>query len=145
MKKEINTKTIILIVVSILCVIGSFFLIKLTLKPKEKKNEFKIEGIEITKNKDIIKDTKVGELDVTKPILYNNNNTTTFTATLENNTEKDIKINKLYIIFTINENEEKLLLYENKEIKKQTTLPINITFDRDFLNTTKIEYVLEDQ
>lgn len=144
MKKEINTKTIILIVVSLLCLIGAVFLIKLTLKPKKTKDNFEIDGIKITENTDIIKDTKVDELDVIDQVLYTTNNKSVFNATLKNNTEKDIKVNKLYVIFTINKKEEKVILIDNGEIKKQTTFPINITFDRDVLNTTKIEYVLED-
>ena len=144
MKKEINKKTIILVIVSILCIIGSIFLIKLTLKPKETKENFEIEGIDVTKNEDILKDTTIGEFDITKQVLYNSEGVSLFSAIVENNTEKDLKITRLYGIFTINEQEEKLILLDDIEIKKGTTFPINITFDRDVLNTTNIEYVLED-
>ena len=144
MKKEINKKTIILVIVSILCVVGSIFLIKLTLKPKEKEEKFEIEGIEITQNEDLLKDTKVGDFDITNQVLYNTDGVSLFSAIVENNTEKDMKIARLYAIFTINEQEEKLVLLDDIEIKQGTTFPINITFDRDVLNTTNIEYVLED-
>lgn len=145
MKKETDKKTIILIVVSILCIIGSYFLIKSSLKTKENDENFEIEGIEITENKDIIKDTKVGELDILNPVLYNGTNgLSTYSATIKNNTEKDIKVNKLYAVFTIDGKEEKFILTSNVNIPKDTSFPINITFDKDVLNTTKIEYLLED-
>ena len=144
MKKELDKKSIILISVSVLCIVGAILLIILTFNPKKDKSKFKIEGIDITKNEDILKDTKVKNLDVTSQILYNSNNTTVFSATIKNNTEKDYYIGKLYAIFTINSKEEKILLINNTTIKENGVFPINVTFDRDMLSTTNIQYVLED-
>ena len=144
MKKELNIKTIILIVASILCLVGAYFLIRLTFKQKENDDKFQIDGIEVTKNEELLKDAKADELDITNQFLYNSNDVSVFSATIKNNTENDITIKRLYAVFTINESKEKMVLLVDRKIKTQTAIPISITFDRDVLNTTKIEYVLED-
>ena len=144
MKKEMNLKTIIIIVASILCIIGAILIIRLTLKPKENKTNETISGIEIIENKNILKDKKVGGLDVTNQVLYNDNNVSKFSATFKNNTKEDIDISKLYIIFKKGKVEDKVLIIQDKTIQAGDTYPANITFDKDMLNTTKIEYALED-
>ncbi len=144
MKKEMNLKTIIIIVASILCIIGAILMIRLTLKPKENKTNETISGIEIIENKNILKDKKIGNLDITNQVLFNDNNISKFSATIKNNTDKDIDISKLYVVFKNGSSEDKVLIVSDKTIKAGNTYPTNITFDKDMLNTTKIEYVLED-
>ena len=144
MKKELDKKSIILIAVSLLCIVGAIILTKLTLTPKEDDYKFQIDGVDVTENNDILEDIKVAGLDVTNQILYNKNNVTVYSAIIKNNTETDYTINKLYVVFTINDKEEKKLIINNSKIKKSGVFPVNIVFDRDVLSTTNIQYVIED-
>lgn len=144
MKKELDKKSIILIAVSLLCIVGAIILTKLTLTPKEDDYKFQIDGVDVTENNDILEDIKVAGLDVTNQILYNKNNVTVYSAIIKNNAEKDYTINKLYVVFTINDKEEKKLIINNSKIKKSGVFPVNIVFDRDVLSTTNIQYVIED-
>ena len=142
--KKINLKTIILCVVSVFCIIGAILLIRITFKEKPAEEKYKINGIDVTENESILKDKKVSGLDITKQVLYNDNNITKFNGKIENNTNKDYEIKKLFVIFTNDNIKEKVLLMHDRTLKANDTFPINITFDKDMLNTTKIEYVLEN-
>ena len=90
--KEINIKKIILISIIVIAFIVSIVFIFLTVNTKKENKEFKINGIEVTKNKDILKDTKIEDLDITNQILYNRDNQSTFSAIIINNTENDCNI-----------------------------------------------------
>ena len=140
--ESIDKKRVILIAVAIIAFIGSIVFIILTINREDKQEEFKIEGIDFTKNENILKDTKVDTLDITNQILYNKNEVSTFSAIIKNNNNTDYTIKELYAIFSINKETQKVLVAKNMKIKSQDEQIINITFDQDMLKTTKIEYEL---
>lgn len=142
-ENDVNYKNIILIVISVCAIFGTVLFIYLTLKDSKKDDEFKIEGIDITPNKDMLKDTKVDTLDITSQVLYNRNDMSIFNAIIVNNNDTDFNIKKLYALFTINGETKKILLTENSVVKAKDKKAINLSFDTDMLSTTKIEYVLE--
>ena len=104
----------IIVIVSLIAIIAASIITNIyILSNQEKDNEFKIDGITSTENKDILKDTKVGNLDITNITLFNNNGTSVYKAKISNNTNKDININKLYVVFSENEKENKKLALSN--------------------------------
>lgn len=102
-----------------------------------------IDGIGIAKNKDILKDTKVEELQITNVSLFVREGITSYSALVTNNTDKNIDINKLYVIFHENGEERKILALSNIQIKPTEEQYISITSEKDLSNTEKIEYVIE--
>lgn len=138
--EEINRKKILLLSIIVIAFIISIIFIVLTINKNNNKEEFKIEGIEVTKNKDIIKDTKVDILDITNQILYNRNKESIFSGIINNNTEKDLYIKELYIIFKNKQDDQKVLIVKDTTIKNNDKLPFEVSFDTNELNTTKIDY-----
>ena len=134
----------IIVIVSLIAIIAASIITNIyILSNQEKDNEFKIDGITSTENKDILKDTKVGNLDITNITLFNNNGTSVYKAKISNNTNKDININKLYVVFSENEKENKKLALSNGMIKANGETYINISSPEDLTKSTDIKYVLE--
>ena len=142
-KENNNKKQIILIIVSIIALIGTILFIIMTVKGKKEPEEFKIDGIDIIKNKEIVKDTKVDSLDITDQILYNKDGISTFNGVINNNTNEDFYVKNLYVVFTTNKEEEKLLILTDTTIKANDIRIIDVSFDKDMLDITKIDYIIE--
>ena len=134
----------IIVIVSLIAIIAASIITNVyILSNQEKDNEFKIDGINSAENKDILKDSKAGNLDITNITLFNKNGTSVFKAKISNNTNEDINIDKLYVIFYENENENKKLAISNAMIKANGETYINISSPQDLTNSTSIKYVLE--
>lgn len=144
-KKELNIdyKKIILISIIVLAISGTITFLVLTFNNNEEKEEFKIEGIDIASNKDILKDTKVDTLEVTNQVLYNRDNMSNYSAIIKNDNTTDYNIKSLYVVFTVNDETIKMLATEDSTIKANNQKIINISFDKDILSTTKIEFIME--
>ena len=144
-KKELNIdyKKIILISIIVLAISGTITFLVLTFNNNEEKEEFKIEGIDIASNKDILKDTKVDTLEVTNQVLYNRDNMSNYSAIIKNDNTTDYNIKRLYVVFTVNDETIKMLATEDSTIKANNQKIINISFDKDILSTTKIEFIME--
>lgn len=133
----------ILIIGSIVAVILLLaVIIYIVSKPKEETLPI-IEGMNLPTNKDILKDTTIGNLEIKNISLIIRNGKSTFQATISNKTEEDIKINKLYAIFYEGETQNKKTLVLNSTIPSNKDALINILSESDLTNTTKIEYVIE--
>jgi hypothetical protein len=129
---------VIIAIITIAIAIGVIIINK-----DNKEEEFKIDGIDLPTNKEILKDANVDNLKITNISLLTRDGISTYKATILNNTENDIKINILYIIFYENEIEHKAVALYDTEIQTKGEKYINITSDKDLSNITKIEYVLE--
>ena len=138
-----DKKKIILIICLIVIILASIITNIYFLKDNKETNELTIDGITTTQNKEILKDTKVDKLDITNIALLNNNNTSVFKAKVSNNTNEDIKIKRLYIIFYENEKENKMPGLINVIIKANSNTFINISSPNDLTKSTDIKYVLE--
>ena len=135
-------KNKIILIVSIIVIIGSITLSVLTLTKKEEE-PFTIEGINLPENKEILKDAKVDELDIIDVSLITREDISSYKATVANNTDKDITINNLYVVFHQDEEEIKILALKNATIKSKTSTFISIASEIDLSKATKIEYVIE--
>lgn len=138
-----DKKKIILIICLIVIILASIITNIYFLKDNKETNELTIDGITTTQNKEILKDTKVDKLDITNISLLNKNGTSVFKAKVSNNTNEDIKIKRLYIIFYENEKENKMPGLINVIIKANSNTFINISSPNDLTKSTDIKYVLE--
>lgn len=116
----------------------------ITTNNEEDTPDYLIEGIIPVANQDILKDTTVDNLNITKVSLLTREGVSSFKATVSNNKVETIKVNKLYAIFYTNEEEKKILVLSNVTIAPNDTTYINITSETDLSKTTKIEYILEN-
>ena len=135
-KKILIISFVILIVLSI--VISVLVLFK---KPKE--DEFNIEGINLPKNEEILKEYELNGLKIADVSLLTRDGISTFKADVRNTSGKEINVNKLYVVFYDGNKEIKSVALMNTVIKVDGNVLINIQSDRDLSNVTKIEYVLE--
>ena len=138
-----DKKKIIVIISLIVIILASIITNIYILSNQKPDEEFKIEGITETKNKEILKNTKVNNLDITNVSLLNNDGTTIYRAKISNNTNEDITIDKLYIVFIENEKETKMLGLSSSKIKTKGSAYINISSLDDLTNSTDIKYVIE--
>jgi len=138
-----DKKKIIVIVSLIAIIVASVITNIYILSNQDKEDEFKIDGITGVENKDILKDSKVGNLDITDITLFNNNGTSVYKAKISNNTNEDISIDKLYVVFYENKTENKKTALLNAMIKANGETYINISSKEDLTKSTDIKYVLE--
>ena len=133
----------ILLIGSIIVIIVSVIASILLVMKKEPVNEFKIDGIDLPQNKEILKDTTIKELDITNVSLLIREGISSYSAKITNNTNKEIKIDNIYVTFIENEKENKILALKNRTLKPEEYTYIKITSESDLSKTTKIEYTLE--
>ena len=138
-----DKKKIILIICLIVIILASIITNIYFLKNNKEDNELKIDGITTTQNEEILKDTKVDKLDITNVSLLNKDGTSIYKAKVSNNTNEDIKIEKLYVIFYENKTEKKIPALINVVIKANSNTFINISSPDDLTKSTDIKYVLE--
>lgn len=138
-----DKKKIVVIISLIVIIVASIITNIYILSNKKQDEEFKIDGITSVKNKDILKDSTVSNLDITDITLFNKNGTSVYRAKIENNTNEDINIVKLYVIFYENEVENKKLALSDAVIKANGKTYINISSKDDLTKSTDIKYVLE--
>lgn len=137
-------KNKIILIVSIIIILGSVVacVLKLTKKEEEKPTHV-IEGIKLPENKDILEDAKVNELDITDIYLLNREDVSSYKAKVSNNTDKDITVSNLYVVFYEGEDKTEILALSNVIIKANNQTYINITSETDLSKTTKIEYIVK--
>lgn len=133
----------ILIVCSILIILVSIIASIYIVSSKEEEPEFTIDGINLPENKEVLKDATVEDLKITDVSLMSRDETSTFKATVSNDTDKDITIDKLYIIFYEEKKETKAMALYNTTVESNEETYINITLEKELTKVTKIEYVLE--
>ncbi len=133
----------LLIIGSIIAIVLSIALvIYIALKPKEN-NEFKIEGMSLPTNKDILADKTIGDLKITNVSIITRENISTFYAKISNETERNILVNKLYVVFYEGDLETKTLVLHNTHVYADKETTINIASEKNLNNVTKIDYILE--
>ena len=136
-------KNKIILIVSIIIILASILFSILMLTKKDEEEPFTIEGINLPENKDILKDAKVNELDITDISLLTREGISSYKATISNNTDKDINISNLYAVFYQDTEEIKILALKDAVIKSNNSTFISISSETDLSNITKIEYVIE--
>lgn len=136
-KKLIMIGSVTAIIVSVVAII--FLVTK-----KDTESEYKIDGIDLPENKEILKDQTIADdIEITNISLLTRDGISSYKATIKNTSDKDIKIKTLYVIFYENDIENKTLALYDTNLVSQKEQYISIKSETDLSNTTKIEYVLE--
>lgn len=134
----------ILLIGSIVIILASVIASIYIISTKEEEPEYTIDGIDLPENKNILKDSTVENLKITSASLLTRDGISTYTAQVSNNTETNIDIDSLYVVFYEGEKENKILALKDSTITANNKTYINITSETDLSKTTKIEYVLEN-
>ena len=128
--------------------LGILFLVSLVLlvisvvnKPEEE--EFKIDGITLPENKEILKDKTIGDIKITNVSLLTKDGVSTFKARVYNNSDNDITIEKLTVVLSLDNEEKRVEILRNAKIASLEFTYVNITSQIDLSKVNKIEYVLE--
>ena len=133
------------LIVSILVIVLSVALSILIMTNKEEeKTSNTIEGITIPETKDILKDSTVENLKITNVSLLTREGKSTYKAEVVNETNEDISIDSLYVIFYEGENIKKIPALKYSKVKANDKTYISISLETDMSKTTKIEYIIEN-
>lgn len=133
----------LLVIGSIIVIIVSIIASIIIIVNKDNEEEFTIDGIILPSNKEILKETTIDDLKITDISLLTRNGISTYKATALNETEENINIEALYIIFYENDIENKEIALYNTQITVNEKKHIDIISEKDLSNITKIEYILE--
>ena len=132
------------VVVSILVIILSVVLsILIITNKKEEEPSNQIDGITLPETKDLLKDTTVENLKITNISLLTRDGKSTYKAQVVNDTDEDIEIDSLYVIFYEGENQKKIPALKYSKIAANNKTYISISSESDLSKTEKIEYVIE--
>lgn len=135
----------ILVIVSILIIVASVAVsVFLIVKDKpEGEDEFIIEGIDLPKNRDILKDVSVDGLKITDVSLLTRDGMSTFKAHVINETSEEVDVERLTVIFHNGDTKIDVIALMETKIDVSGDRYINIEADTDLSEVTKIEYVLK--
>ena len=140
-KKSFDKSKIIIIVAPLIIIACIIFSVKTIMNSKNTKEEpFKIDGLDAVDNAELLKDIIASNLKITDQSIINTDGVSTYYATITNTKNSDYHINYLYAVFTIDGKKINSLVSYNTTLKANEERLINISFDRDISNTTKIEY-----
>ena len=138
-KKESSTKqNIILVGLILVIIICVFFSVKTIIKSK--KNDEPVVNDSDAIHKEVLNDTKVGNLTITNARLTVTDGVTTFSANVNNETDSDYHFNVLYVTFTNGNVTRKIPVLSDVTIKPKEHELISLTLDSDVSDTTKIDY-----
>ena len=134
------------LIVSILVIILSVVLSVIIINNKNEKEETPnnvIEGITLPETKDILNDATVENLKITNISLLTRDGKSIYKAQVVNDTNEDIEIDSLYVIFYEGENQNKIPALKYSKITANNKTYISISSESDLSKTNKIEYVIE--
>lgn len=131
-------QNLILVASVIVILICAFISIKTIVKNNQNKKEENNSA-----DKDVLKDTKVGNLTITDARLEVNNDVTSFMAIVTNDTTEDYHFNTLYITFTVDGITSTIPILQDITLNPNESKPIILTLDSNVSETTKIEYIIE--
>jgi len=130
------------IIVIIVCVgLSILLLTKEEKEPNSPNNS--IEGLN-TVSKDLLKDTKLEKLTIKNQSVFGFGSSTKILATIENTSDVEFYIDRLYITFEVDGKLIKILLFEDTTISPKEEKEINMISDRDLTKATSIKYVIEN-
>lgn len=132
----------ILIVVLGVVILVSIIAAILIITNNEEDTKYGIEGIELPKNKEILKEKTVENLKITDISLLTREGISTYKAKVENNTNKDIEIDFLYVIFYEEKQENKIIALQDSTIEAESQTYINISSETDLSKTNNVKYEL---
>ena len=145
-KKISNKQKIIVIIAPLIILACIIFTVKTIVDNNNREEETaKIDGLDVVDNDKLLKDIATSDLKITKQSIINVDNMSNYHATITNTLNSDYHIDYLYAIFTVNGKEITSLVSIDTTLKANEERKINISFDTDISNATKIEYKVTDK
>ena len=138
-KKESSTKQNIILVGLILVIVFCVFFSVKTIIKNTKTDDDKSNNSDVI-HKEVLNDTKVGNLTITNARLTVTDGVTSFSANVNNETDSDYHFNVLYVTFTNGNVTRKIPVLSDVTIKPNEHEIISLTLDSDISDTTKIDY-----
>ena len=126
---------ILSIVVIVVC--AGFSVYMLTNKDNDDSDGDKISNID---NKEILKDMKYDDMDIVGQLLDTGDGNSKYLARIVNNSGKDKKIDKLYVVFEFDNEELYVLGLFDTVIANGSDKYVDLTIDRDLSKVKKISY-----
>lgn len=126
---------ILSIVVIVVC--AGFSVYMLTNKDNDDSDGDKISNID---NKEILKDMKYDDMDIVGQLLDTGDGNSKYLARIVNNSGKDKKIDKLYVVFEFDNEELYVLGLFDTAIANGSDKYVDLTIDRDLSKVKKISY-----
>ena len=130
-----DRKRILFIVGIILIIILGIIAINIS---KNKKTEEKD-----NLNENLLKDTTVENLTITNQTVNAKEGSSNYIAIVTNNSNVNYQINKLYVIFTVDNKEIKALLLYDMTLSPGDSIPVSVTVDEDITKATNVTYRYE--
>lgn len=121
----------------------SLIILVISLVNKPSEDDYNLDGIKLPEYKEVLKDAEVGNLKITSVALLTIDGKSTFKAKAVNTLDKDLIINKLIMVVSLDGEKEKIEILRDTKIASLGETYINVTFARDLSGVSKIEYVLE--
>lgn len=126
---------ILSIVVIVVC--AGFSVYMLTNKDNDDSDGDKISNID---NKEILKDMKYDDMDIVGQLLDTGDGNSKYLARIVNNSGKDKKIDKLYVVFEFDNEKLYVLGLFDTAIANGSDKYVDLTIDRDLSKVKKISY-----
>ena len=126
---------ILSIVGNVVCI--GFSVYMLTNKDNDDSDGDKISNID---NKEILKDMKYDDMDIVGQLLDTGDGNSKYLARIVNNSGKDKKIDKLYVVFEFDNEELYVLGLFDTVIVNGSDKYVDLTIDRDLSKVKKISY-----
>lgn len=135
-----DKKKKILLIGSVVVIIAAVVFVTLMLFNKPEEEEFKIDGINLPQNKEALKEKEIDGLKITNVSLLTREGISTYKALVTNSTDNEM-VKTLDIIFYIDDEEIKIT--KNISLGSAMNMYVNIEFELDLTNVSKIDYVLK--
>lgn len=138
-----DKKKIILLVISAVVIIGLVIFL-IGIKNNEVTPDEKIDGVEIVKAEELIKEQVIDNLKFSNISLIIMNGESNFYATVTNQSPVDYQINNLYINFLGDNLDHKALALSNLSLAPGASTEIRLMIDTDLTNAKSVKYLLEN-
>ena len=137
-----NTKKQKIILITSIIVIIACTIISIKIIFKNNTNSSTNSKYDIN-NAKILKDTKIDNLSVTNANITINDDVSNYTAIITNESENNYYIKSLYIAYTIDGLEHKLLVLMDTTLSPKEKQKISAAIDTNIKDITKIDYIIE--
>ena len=140
---EKNKKNTIIVIVSAIVLLAAIIFAIVTIVNHNKDKANKKQEVITVEDKKILNDTKVNDLTITDQLLYYKDGFSNYNAKITNPTKSNQKINSLYVVFSIKEENMRILALKDVELKPNEKADINISIDKKIDSISDIKFVLE--
>lgn len=131
----------VLVLVTIISVSLTVYFIT---KPTDDEDDIGIDNLEIIDKDEIIKDKRIGNLEISMASFSIRDNITTYYAVVTNKGSSEYKIDTLYVLFKYKDEEKKIPAIMDTLLKAGDKTELSIDFSKLDTNIEKIEFLINE-